>query len=77
MTSAPEVIVIGESDADVRMAIDLAARVLVEAIDWLEPNLLSGCLTWSGLEPGSVGSHWQDVTITNDLWINATIPDSN
>jgi hypothetical protein len=63
MNRVPEVIVIGESDADVRIAIDLATRVLVEAIDWLEPNLLSSCLTWSGLEPGSIGSHWQDVKI--------------
>ncbi len=56
MTSAPEVIVIGESDADVRIAIDLATRVLA-----VETKLLDGYLTWSGLIPGSCGSHWQDI----------------
>jgi hypothetical protein len=56
MTRVPEVIVIGESDADVRIAIDLATRVLAG-----EPKLLDGYLTWSGLIPGSCGSHWQDI----------------
>ncbi len=60
MTRVPEVIVIGESDADLRIAIDLATRVLVDAIDWLEPDLLPGSVTWSGLTPGTEGSHWQD-----------------
>jgi hypothetical protein len=56
MTSVPEVIVIGESDADVRIAIDLATRVLAG-----EPKLLDGYLTWSGLIQGSGSSHWQDI----------------
>jgi hypothetical protein len=56
MTSVPEVIVIGESNADVRIAIDLATRVLA-----VENNLLNGYLTWSGLIEGSGSSHWQDI----------------
>ncbi len=56
-----EFIVIVESGADARTAIRLAARIIVEKIDWLEDENLQYCLQWSGLQNGTQHSCWSDV----------------
>jgi hypothetical protein len=56
-----EFIVIVESGADARTAIRLAARILVEKVDWLEDENLQYCLQWSGLQNGTQHSCWSDV----------------
>jgi hypothetical protein len=44
-------VVIYEADADFRTATELADRVLLERIDWLEPGLLDSQRTWVGRTP--------------------------
>lgn len=57
-----EVIVIVESRADAQTATKLAERVLVEKVDWLEPELLQNLFRWSGLEVGTEHSCWRDIS---------------
>jgi hypothetical protein len=54
-----EFVVIVESSADARTATKLADRVLVENIDWLEPEMLEHHFQWSGLEAGTDNSCWK------------------
>ena len=65
-----ELVVVGEAPADVRIARDLADRVLVEAgPDWIQEQdrdyfineLLPGLRRWSGLNPDQTHSTWRDV----------------
>ncbi len=56
-----EFIVIVESSADARTATKLAERVLVEKIDWLEPEMLKHLFEWSGLEENTEHSCWKDI----------------
>lgn len=56
-----EFVVIVESSADARTATKLAERVLVEKVDWLEPELLQNLFRWSGLEAETEHSCWRDV----------------
>ncbi|MBP0019072.1 MAG: hypothetical protein J7647_16170 [Cyanobacteria bacterium SBLK] len=56
-----EVIVIVESRADWQIATELANRVLVETIDWLEEENLQYMFQWSGLEEGTEYSCWKDI----------------
>jgi hypothetical protein len=56
-----EFVVIVESSADARTATKLAERVLVEKIDWLEPELLQHLFQWSGLEAGTDNSCWKNI----------------
>lgn len=56
-----EFIVIVESSADARTATKLAERILVEQIDWLEPDLLQNLFRWSGLEEETEHSCWRDI----------------
>jgi hypothetical protein len=55
-----EFIVIVESPADAQTATKLAERVLLEKIDWLEPELLPSLFRWSGLDEGTDHSCWKD-----------------
>jgi hypothetical protein len=59
-----EIVVIVESRADAITATKLAERVLVEKVEWLEPESLQHLFQWSGLELGSEYSCWKD---TNDI----------
>ncbi len=59
-----EVIVIVESQADAITATKLADRVLVEKVDWLEPEMLEHLIKWRGLDIGSAYSCWKDI---NDI----------
>jgi hypothetical protein len=63
-----EVIVIVESRADAITATKLAERVLVEKVEWLEPESLQHLFQWSGLELGTEYSFWKD---TNDIIVRA------
>ena len=56
-----EFVVIVESSADARTATKLAERVLIEEVEWLEPELLQNLFRWSGLEPETEHSCWKDV----------------
>ena len=56
-----EFIVIVESSADARTATKLAERVILEKVDWLELEYLSGIFCWSGLEEGTGCSCWKDI----------------
>ena len=56
-----EFVVIVESNADAQTATKLAERVLVEKVDWLEPELLQSLFRWSGLEVGTEHSCWKDI----------------
>lgn len=56
-----EFVVIVESSADARTATKLAERVLVEKIDWLEPELLQNLFRWSGLEAETEHSCWKEI----------------
>ena len=56
-----EFVVIVESSADAQTATKLADRVLVEKVDWLEPELLQSLFRWSGLELGTEHSCWKDI----------------
>jgi hypothetical protein len=56
-----EFVVIVESSADARTATKLADRVLVEKIDWLEPEILQHLFQWSGLEAGTENSCWKNI----------------
>ncbi|MBE9225721.1 hypothetical protein IQ264_09835 [Phormidium sp. LEGE 05292] len=62
-----EFVVIVESSADARTATKLADRILVEKIDWLEPEQLQYLFRWTGLEAGTEHSCWKDINqiITN------------
>jgi hypothetical protein len=59
-----EIVAIVESRADAITATKLAERVLVEKVDWLEPESLQHLFQWSGLELGTEYSCWKD---TNDI----------
>jgi hypothetical protein len=56
-----EVVVIVESRMDAVTATKLAERVLVEKIDWLEPESLRHLFKWTGLESGTEHSCWKDI----------------
>src|SRR4028118_2050261 len=56
-----EFVVIVESSADARTATKLADRLLVEKIDWLEPEILQHLFQWSGLEAGTENSCWKNI----------------
>jgi hypothetical protein len=56
-----EFIVIGESRADADIATKLAERILVEKIDWLEPEYLQYSFRWSGLQENTGYSCWRDI----------------
>lgn len=55
-----EFVVIVESNADARTATKLAERVLLEKIEWLEPEILHNLLQWRGLEADTEHSYWKD-----------------
>jgi hypothetical protein len=56
-----EFVVIVESSADARTSTRLADRILVEKIDWLEPEMLQHLFQWSGLEAGTENSCWKNI----------------
>lgn len=56
-----EFVVIVESSADARTATKLADRILVEKVDWLEPEILQHLFKWTGLEVGTEHSCWKDI----------------
>ena len=56
-----EFIVIVESSADARTATKLAERIIVENVDWLEPDNLQHFFRWSGLEEPAGHSCWKDI----------------
>ncbi len=56
-----EFVVIVESSADAQTATKLAERVLVDKVNWLEPDLLQNLFQWSGLEEETTHSCWKDI----------------
>lgn len=60
-----EFVMIVESDADFRTASELANRIFVEQIEWIEPYL-SQLLQWSGLSPSEDFTCWKDVKVIYD-----------
>jgi hypothetical protein len=56
-----EFVVIVESSADARTATKLADRILVQKIDWLDPEMLQHLYQWSGLEAGTENSCWKNI----------------
>ena len=56
-----EFIVIVESNADARTATELAERVLVENVEWLERDNLQYLFRWSGLQENTDNSCWKDI----------------
>jgi hypothetical protein len=56
-----EFIVIVESKADAEIATKLADRVLLEKVDWLEPEMLQHLVRWSGLAAGTDYSCWKNI----------------
>lgn len=56
-----EFIVIVESSADARTATKLGDRILVETVEWLEPDTLEHLFRWSGLEENTEYSCWKDI----------------
>lgn len=56
-----EFIVIVESGADARTATKLAERILIEKIDWLEPEIINHIFCWTGLLEGTEYSCWKDI----------------
>ena len=56
-----EFIVIVESDADARTATELAERILVEKVEWLERDNLKYIFCWSGLQENTDNSCWKDL----------------
>jgi hypothetical protein len=55
-----EFIVIVESSADYRIATDLATRIIVDKIEWIEPYL-DNTIQWRGLQDGTTYSCWRDI----------------
>jgi hypothetical protein len=58
----PEFIVIVESRADAEISTKLAERVLLEKVEWLEPDTLDHLIQWSGLELGTEHSCWKNIS---------------
>lgn len=56
-----EFVVIVESSADAQTATKLAERVLVEKLDWLEPESLQDLFRWSGLQDKADYSCWKNI----------------
>lgn len=56
-----EAILVVEGSSDVQTATKLAERVLLEKIDWLEPELLENLFRWSGLDAETPYSCWKDI----------------
>jgi hypothetical protein len=63
-----EFIVIVESKADAEIATTLAERVLLEKVDWLEPETLQHLMKWSGLATGTDYSCWKNISDIIDLF---------
>ena len=61
-----EFVVIVESSADARTATKLAERVLVDKVDWLDPEQLQYLFRWSGLEEYTEYSCWRDINAIID-----------
>jgi hypothetical protein len=53
--------VVHEAEADFRTATELADRVLVEAIDWLDDDLLAHQRVWVGEVPGGHRLTWKAI----------------
>ncbi|MCA9980313.1 MAG: hypothetical protein KDD89_05760 [Anaerolineales bacterium] len=56
-----EFVVIVENNADAQTAIQLAERVLIDQIDWLEQDILVHLYQWSGLLEQTDCSCWKDI----------------
>jgi hypothetical protein len=56
-----EIIVIVENRADAEISTKLAQRVILEKVDWLEPETLSHLIQWSGLAAGTEYSCWSNI----------------
>jgi hypothetical protein len=56
-----EFVVIVENSADARTATQLAERVLIEKVDYLERDQLQYYFRWSGLQENTEHSCWKDI----------------
>lgn len=56
-----EFIVIVEGSSDAPTATELAERILIEEVDWLDSSLLPSMFVWSGLQQGTNRSYWQNL----------------
>lgn len=55
-----EFVIIVESEADYRIASELAQRVIIEQLPWLEEHLVE-TFQWSGLQASTLFSCWRDL----------------
>ena len=60
-----EFLIIVESEADFRTASEIANRIFMEQIEWIEPYL-SELLQWRGLSPNANFSCWKDIKSIHD-----------
>jgi hypothetical protein len=63
-----EVVIVVESEADARTATKLAERVLLEKIDWLEPEYLDGTIVWQGFDASTQRSLNGSVRHSYSCW---------
>ncbi|MEO1298817.1 MAG: hypothetical protein AAFW75_24165, partial [Cyanobacteria bacterium J06636_16] len=69
-----EFIIIVEGPADARIATHLVERILVEKIEWLEPESIQYQFVWSGLLENTNHSCWKDIKqIINQLQLRSGI----
>lgn len=54
-----EIAVVCEGPADLRMATELADRLLVHEVDWIEPEVLAQVRRWRGFEDGEPFLAWR------------------
>ncbi len=57
-----EFIVIVESRADAETSTKLAQRVILEKVEWLEPETINHLIQWSGLEKSTEYSCWKNIS---------------
>jgi len=57
----PRIAVVYEADADFRVATELADRVLIEAVDWLDEHLIAHQREWIGEVTGPEKLTWKSI----------------
>ena len=54
-------LVVCEAEADFRMVTRLVERVICEAVDWMDDDLLRSCPIWSSVDPGTPFLKWSRI----------------
>jgi hypothetical protein len=61
MHKMDEFVVVIEGSSDAPTATELAERVLIKNVAWLDFSLLPSLFVWSGLQPGTSCAYWQNL----------------